>query len=64
MRLVQIIDDGIEELYEITDKALNNKTIKKYWQDYQKSNEDSFEDWLEQHSLKGIERVFVDEIHI
>ncbi len=65
MRLVQIIDDGIEEFYEVNDKAVSNKTIKEYWKQYTKSNEDSFEEWLEQHSLgKGIERVFVDEIII
>lgn len=63
-RLVRIMDEYIEEFYRINDKALSNDMIKKYWKEYMKSNEESFEDWLKKHSLKGIEKVFIDEIHI
>ncbi len=64
MRLIQIIDNGIEELYKVNND-ITNKMIKKYWKEYIKSDEDSFEDWLAQHSLSiGIERQFVEEIII
>lgn len=65
MRLVQILGDDIEELYEISDDNITDEMLKAWWKSYHASTFDSFEDWLEAHSLsEGIERTFVDEIYV
>lgn len=64
MKLVQIMGDGIEELWEFPED-LSNEEIKEAYCSYLESHFDSFEEYIEEYNpqLGGI-RLFVEEIYI
>ena len=63
-RLIQLITDGFEALYEI-DNLIQDTYIKVLWNEYQETDYEDFEDFLnEKHPLLVWKRVFVDEIYI
>ncbi len=65
MRIIQILGDGIEELWQFPDDVTNEE-IKNLYERYQ-NNEDyeTFEDYISEYvpQMDG-QRIFVDEIYI
>lgn len=62
MRLVQLLGDGVEELWEFVDD-ITDEQIKEMWKSYEESDLDSFEEWAQSNTVEG-ERLFVDEIYV
>ena len=62
MRLVQLLGDGIEELWEFVDDVTDEQIIEMYAR-YELSGAESFEEWIESNTIEGI-RVFVNEIYV
>lgn len=66
MRLIQLLGEGIEELWEFPDD-ITDEEIKEVYKTYQNhpDYEESFEEYLEEYNpqMQG-ERKFVDEIYI
>lgn len=67
MRLVQILGEGIEELYNVPD-GVDDEQIKTAYTEYYWNNsydDNNFEEaWNNDNPLFEIERVYVDEIYI
>lgn len=66
MNLVQILGNGIEELYNIP-SYMKSEDLLKMWLEYEKSEYDDFEDFCRiSYPVVGpkIKRVFVEEIYI
>jgi len=65
MRIIQILGDGIEELWQFPDDV-TDKEIKNLYEKYQ-NNEDyeTFEDYIDEYvpQMDG-QRIFVDEIYV
>ena len=65
MRIIQILGDDIEELWQFPDDVTNEE-IKNLYERYQ-NNEDyeTFEDYINEHvpQMDG-QRIFVDEIYV
>jgi hypothetical protein len=65
MRIIQILGDDIEELWQFPDDV-TNKEIKNLYEKYQ-NNEDyeTFEDYINEYvpQMDG-QRIFVDEIYV
>lgn len=65
MRLVQILGDGIEELYAV--QTATDKQLKQAWKNWE-SSEDydiiDFENYCIDIESIQVERVFVDELYI
>ncbi len=64
MRLVQLLGEGVEELWEFPDDFTDNQ-IKESYTDYKNSEYDSFEEYIDNYNpqLGGI-RKFVDEVYV
>lgn len=63
-KLVQIYAGGIEELWNFPD-AMEESTIIALWKQYEDSESDSFENFMEEfHEEIECERVFTEEIYI
>ena len=65
MRLVQLLGDGIEELYSFPDDVTDEE-IKTLYNEYLEMDEyETFEEYLEEYApqVQG-ERLFVDEIYV
>lgn len=64
MRLIQLLGDGIEELWEFA-SGVQDHEIQKLYKEYEKSEFESFEEFIEEnYSNLNCNRVFVDEINI
>lgn len=64
MRLVQLLGDGIEELYNVPDEITDEK-IEELWTEYKNSEFEEFEEFLNENYIDlFIERMFVDEIYV
>lgn len=63
-RLIQIMADGIEELWQFPFK-MDIDTIISFWKEYEKSDFDSFEDYMEE-KYPNVEctRVFTEIIFV
>lgn len=63
-KLVNIIGDGVEELWYFPEE-IDDDTIKGFYKQYLKTTHDSFEDFMQEFN-QHIEcaRVFYDEIYI
>jgi hypothetical protein len=65
MRIIQILGDGIEELWQFPDDV-TNKEIKNLYERYQKNEDyETFEDYINEYipQMDG-QRIFVDEIYV
>jgi len=65
MRIIQILGDDIEELWQFPDDVTNEE-IKNLYERYQ-NNEDyeTFEDYINEYVPQmGGQRIFVDEIYV
>jgi len=65
MRLVQLLGDGIEELYNFPDDVTDEE-IKTLYSEYLRMDEyETFEEYLDEYApqVQG-ERLFVDEIYV
>ena len=66
-RLVQLLGDGVEELWyfptDVTDKEI--KLLYKEYEDAEEDEYDSFDEYLDEvcPQMQG-ERIFVDEIYV
>lgn len=66
MRIIQLMGDGIEELYNIPDEMTDDQ-LKELYKEFLENDDGTydFEGYLEEHhSEHGIERLFVDEIYV
>ena len=64
MRILQIISDGFEGLYQV-DNTFTEKQIKSLYKEFEESDYSDFEEYVnETYSDKKFERVFVDEIYV
>ena len=63
MRLIQLMGDGIEELYNFDDE-ITDEQIQEWYKQYQDSDSESFEEFLNDVCLIDADRVFVDEIYV
>lgn len=64
MRLIQLIGDNIEELYNFDD-GVTDSMIKEWYKRYQDQEYiDSFEEYLNNIEFIDADRVFVDEIYV
>lgn len=62
MRLVQLLGDGIEELYQVN-SLIDDEAIKSYWSQFKDSEYESFEEFMnEEFPSVDIERMFMDII--
>jgi len=55
--------DGIEELYNFDDE-ITDEQIQEWYKQYQDSDSESFEEFLNDVCLIDADRVFVDEIYV
>ena len=64
-RLVQLLGDGIEELWYFPEDVTDEQ-IQKIYKDWENNDDyDSFEEYLEEYIPQmDAERVFVDEIYV
>ena len=64
MRILQIISDGFEGLYQV-DNTFTDKQIKSLYKEFEESDYSDFEEYVnETYSNKKFERMFVDEIYV
>ena len=64
MRILQIISDGFEGLYQV-DNTFTEKQIKSLYKEFEESDYDDFEEYVNEiYSDKKFERIFVDEIYV
>jgi hypothetical protein len=65
MRLIQILGEGIEELYNVPDDV-TDENIKELYSHYKQQNDyETFEEYLDEYCPQmQMERVFVDEIYV
>lgn len=64
MRLVQILGECIEELWEF-DEDIKDEQITEFYKEYQESEYELFDEFMEeQHPEVQAERKFVDEVYI
>ena len=64
MRTVQLMGDGVEELWVFSD-FVEDEQIQDWYKDYVNSNYESFEEYMEEvNPLQVCERLFVDEIYV
>ena len=64
MRIVQIISDGFEGLYQV-DNTFTDKQIKSLHKEFEESDYDDFEEYVNEiYSDKKFERIFVDEVYV
>lgn len=65
MRLIQLIGNGLEELWEFPDDVTDEQILKAYKAYINHPDYESFEEYINEYNpqLQG-ERKFVDEIYI
>lgn len=63
MRLIQLLGDGIEELYTF-DNDVTDEEIKQFYKQYKESDSEDFEEYLNEVLFIDGDRVFVDEIYV
>ena len=70
MRLVQLLGDGIEELWNFSEGTTDEKikewyTAWMYYEDPEEKEPLTFDEWMDKfHDQVYCERVFVDEIYV
>lgn len=62
-KLIQLLGEGIEELWSIPE-TISNEEFQGIYKRYQDSSISSFEDYLTEMQLEGFERIFVEELYI
>ena len=64
MRILQIISDGFEGLYQV-DNTFTDKQIKSLHKEFEESDYSDFEEYVNEiYSDKKFERIFVDEVYV
>ena len=64
MRILQIIADDFEGLYQV-DNTITDKQIKSLHKEFEESDYSDFEEYVNEiYSDKKFERIFVDEVYV